>query len=213
MNPNLEPIYQGIVSGEKDAVCEGVAQALSSGQGPETILQDALIPAMREVGRLFEEGEYFLPEMLIAARAMKAGMALLEPLLVAGDVKPVGKVVVGTVEGDLHDIGKNLVATMLTGVGFEVVDLGADVKAARFVEAVKEGGVDFVAMSALLSTTVVHMKKTIDALTEAGLRDQVKVIVGGAPLTEKRALELGADGFSEDASRAATLLSAMVGGR
>jgi len=211
MDSTLEPVFQGILKYDQEAACEGTRKALEAGEAPERILQEALIPAMREVGRLFEEGQYFLPEMLVAARAMKGALAILEPLLVESDVQPVGKVAIGTVQGDLHDIGKNLGATMLGGTGFEVIDLGADVKAEAFVKAVKEDGADVVAMSALLTTTMVNMKATVDALAEAGLRDRVKVMVGGAPLTDAYAREIGADGFAPDASRAAKLAGTLLG--
>jgi 5-methyltetrahydrofolate--homocysteine methyltransferase len=165
---------------------------------------------MSEVGRMFEEGEYYVPEMLIAARAMQAGLAILKPLLIASDVQATGKVVIGTVQGDLHDIGKNLVGMMLEGAGFELVDLGTDVQADQFVQAVRDHQPDVVAMSALLTTTMPSMKNTIDALNQAGVRDGVKVIIGGAPVTEEYAKDIGADGFGADASRAASLANELV---
>jgi 5-methyltetrahydrofolate--homocysteine methyltransferase len=165
---------------------------------------------MAEVGRLFEAGEYFVPEVLIAARAMKSGLTILKPKLVEADVEPVGTVAAGTVKGDLHDIGKNLVCMMLEGAGFEIVDLGTDVSPETFVDAVKNQGVDVVAMSALLTTTMPNMKTTLDALQEAGVRDKVRVMVGGAPVTQAYADEIGADGYAADASRAATLAKQLV---
>ncbi len=213
MNADLEAMHRGILAGDQKVVGEEVERALGAGIEPERILREGLIPAMRETGRLFEEGQYFLPEMLVAARAMKAALKVLEPLLSAARVEPIGTVVIGTVEGDLHDIGKNIVSMMLNGVGFAVRDLGADVKAERFVAAVREGGADIVAMSALLSTTMPNMKKTIDALRAAGLRERVKVLVGGAPLSAARAEEIGADGYSEDASKAARLASTWLAAR
>jgi 5-methyltetrahydrofolate--homocysteine methyltransferase len=170
-----------------------------------------MVAAMAEVGRLFEEGEYFVPEMLIAARAMQSGLAVLKPRLAAADVKSSGKVIAGTVKGDLHDIGKNLVCMMLEGAAFEIVDLGSDVSPEKFVEAVRTTGADIVAMSALLTTTMPYMKVTIEALKAAGLRDKVKVMVGGAPLTDQYAREIGADGYSSDASRAVALAKSLVG--
>ncbi len=158
---------------------------------------------------LFEEGEYFVPEMLIAARAMKAGLAILKPMLVDSGVEPVGKVAVGTVKGDLHDIGKNLVAMMLEGAGFEIVDLGTDVTPEQFVAAVKDG-VDLVGLSALLTTTMPSMEATIKAIEAAGLRDQVKVMIGGAPVTAEYARQIGADGFAPDASQAVTLAKSLI---
>ena len=173
-------------------------------------MQEALIPAMDEVGDLFQQGEYFVPEMLVAARAMQRGLAIIKPLVVAKGIKPIGKVVIGTVKGDLHDIGKNLVASLLEGGGFEVVDLGADVAPEKFVEAVKNKGVNIVCLSALLTVTMPSMKTTIEALAAAGVRDKVKVLVGGAPVTPQYATEIGADGYGENASAAVTLARQMV---
>ena len=202
MDAGLEKIYEGILDGNANLVTTEVQKALDAGFGPAEILNQGMIAAMGEVGRLFEEGEYFVPEMLIAARAMQKGLVILKPHLTEADVKSPGKVAIGTVKGDLHDIGKNLVAMMLEGAAFEVIDLGTDVSPEKFVAAVRDNGAQIVAMSALLTTTMTNMKNTIDALTEAGLRDQVKVMVGGAPVTQKYADQIGADGFSEDASRA-----------
>jgi len=165
---------------------------------------------MAEVGRLFEEGEMFVPEMLIAARAMQAGMNILKPHLAEGEIVSAGKVIIGTVAGDLHDIGKNLVGMMMEGAGFEVVDLGTDVSADAFVSAVGEHGPDLIGMSALLTTTMPSMTATVEALTEAGLRDQVKVLIGGAPVTQAFADEIGADGFAPDASSATRAAKALL---
>jgi len=206
----LEVIREGILEGDMNLTQEKVQEAIDGGVAPGNILQEGLVAAMAEVGRLFEEGEYFVPEMLIAARAMKAGLALLRPLLVEADVKPVGKVAAGTVKGDLHDIGKNLVCMMLEGAGFEIVDLGVDVGPEKFLDAVVNQGVDVVAMSALLTTTMPNMKVTVDALKEAGVRDGVKVIIGGAPVTDAYANEIGADGYAADASRAVALARSLV---
>jgi len=211
MTPQFEALQTAIMEGDLEATKQAVQAALDGGIAPGSILTDGMIPAMGEVGRLFEEGEYFVPEMLIAARAMQSGLGLLKPYLASSDVKSTGTVVIGTVKGDLHDIGKNLVALMLEGAGFEVKDLGVDVAPEKFVEAVRTGGVDIVAMSALLTTTMTSMKATVEALQQAGLRDQVKVIVGGAPVTEEYARQIGADGCAADASRAATLAKALVG--
>ncbi|MFN8092337.1 MAG: corrinoid protein [Vicinamibacteria bacterium] len=194
----------------KDAA-KAVQQALDAGGEPGAILREVMIPAMDEVGRRYECGDYFLPEMLISARAMKEALAILRPKLVATDVKPAGRVVAGTVKGDLHDIGKNLVCMMLEGAGFEVVDLGVDVTPEKFVDAVKQGGVNLVALSALLTTTLPNMKVTIDALTTQGLRDKVGVMVGGAPVNGKLATEIGADGYAEDAAGAVALARRLVG--
>ncbi len=210
MESILAVIHQGVMEGDMGLTQEKVQEAIDAGVGPGVILQDSLIPAMAEVGKLFEEGEYFVPEMLIAARAMKAGLALLRPLLVAADVKPAGKVAAGTVKGDLHDIGKNLVCMMLEGAGFEIVDLGVDVPPEKFIDAIANQGVNIVAMSALLTTTMPNMKSTLEAIKAAGVRDKVKVMVGGAPVTDAYAKEIGADGYAADASRAVTLAKALV---
>lgn len=211
MKPQFESLQNAIMEGDAEATRQAVQAALDEGLDPGIILTDGMIPAMSEVGRLFEEGEYFVPEMLVAARAMQGGLGLLKPYLASGDVKSTGKVVIGTVKGDLHDIGKNLVALMLEGAGFEVEDLGVDVDSEKFVEAVRAGGVDIVALSALLTTTMPSMKATIEALQQNGLRAQVKVIVGGAPVTQEYAEKIGADGYSPDASRATTLAKSLVG--
>ena len=205
-----QEIYQGILDGDRDQVVDGVNLALSDKLAAEGILKESMMPAMAEVGRLFEEGEYFVPELLVAARAMQAGLEILRPLLVAEDVEPVGTVVLGTVKGDLHDIGKNLVSMMMQGAGFEVNDLGTDVGPEKFVEAVKASGAKLVAMSALLTTTMTNMPATIEAINQAGLRDQVKIMVGGAPVTDKFAKQIGADGFAADASQAAKLALSLV---
>jgi 5-methyltetrahydrofolate--homocysteine methyltransferase len=211
MQSVLEEIREGIMDGDMQLVQDKVNEALESDVEAPVILRQGLIPAMAEVGRLFEAGEYFVPEVLIAARAMKAGLTILQPKLVEADVEPVGTVAAGTVKGDLHDIGKNLVCMMLEGAGFEIVDLGTDVSPESFVNAVKNEGVDLIAMSALLTTTMPNMQTTLDALQEAGVRDSVRVMVGGAPVTQAYADEIGADGYAADASRAATLAKELVG--
>jgi 5-methyltetrahydrofolate--homocysteine methyltransferase len=211
MDQTLEPIYNAVLNGDKDAAVENVQAALDAGTDAGVILQNSLIPAMEKVGQLFEAGEYYVPEMLIAARAMQAGLGLLKPLLVDSDVKPTGKVVIGTVKGDLHDIGKNLVAMMLEGAGFEIHDLGTDVSPDKFIAAIKEENVDILAMSALLTTTMPMMETTIKAVDEAGLRDVVKIIIGGAPVTTEYAQKIGADGFAPDASQAASMAKRLVG--
>jgi len=210
MEQFLKPIYQGIIDGNMELVQEKTREGLDEGVGADVVLNEALIPAMAEVGRRFEIGEYFVPEMLISARAMKAGMAMIKPLLVEKDIKPVGTVAIGTVKGDLHDIGKNLVAMMLEGAGFEIKDLGVDVSAEDFVEAASTGDVDIIAMSALLTTTMPTMRATIDALKESGLRDKVSVMIGGAPITDAYAEEIGADGAAPDAGQAAKLAKSFV---
>lgn len=206
-----ETIYEGILKGNMKAVESATKTALAEGTPAGQLLNEAMIPAMAEVGRLFEANEYYVPEMLIAARAMKAGLALLRPELVKEDVKPLGKVVLGTVKGDLHDIGKNLVGIMVEGAGFEIIDLGVDVSPDNFVKTARDKGADVIGLSALLTTTMPSMKTTIEALQEAGLKGKVKVMIGGAPVTQKYADEIGADGYARDAAAAATLIKALVG--
>jgi 5-methyltetrahydrofolate--homocysteine methyltransferase len=210
MDETLKSLFDAILDGDVETAKSNVQKALDAQLNPTTILNEGMIAAMREVGCRFEAGEYFVPEMLISARAMQTGMAILKPHLQQSDVKSSGKVVIGTVKGDLHDIGKNLVTLMLEGAGFEVKDLGVDVPVEKFVHAVQEEKPDLVAMSALLTTTMQMMKQTVDALVEAGLRDRVKIIVGGAPVTETFAKEVGADGFSQDASRAVSVAKSLV---
>jgi 5-methyltetrahydrofolate--homocysteine methyltransferase len=210
MDEKLKAIYDGVVEGDNASVQQLVQESLGSGTSASSILNEALIPAMAEVGRLFEEGEYFVPEMLISARAMKGAMALLKPHLQLAEVKFAGTVVIGTVKGDLHDIGKNLVGLMLEGAGFQVKDLGSDVTPEKYIEAVRESNANVVAMSALLTTTMVNMKSTITALEEAGLRDKVKVMIGGAPVTDSFARQIGADGYAPDASRAVAVAKTLV---
>ena len=205
----LKELYQSILEGQRDVTQEMVEKALAEGEKPAVVL-DAMVTAMGEVGRLFEEGEYFVPEMLIAARAMKTGMEILKPKLVDDDIQPVGTIIAGTVKGDLHDIGKNLVCMMLEGAGFQVVDLGTDVSPEAFVSAVKEHNPNFIAMSALLTTTMPNMQTTIQALQEAGVREQVKVLIGGAPITDSYAEKIGADGYAPDASRAVKVAKSLV---
>ena len=205
----LLDLYNAILEGQRDEAQANVESALGAGVPAGEVLE-AMVTAMGEVGRLFEEGEYFVPEMLIAARAMKTGMEILKPKLVDADIKPVGSIIAGTVKGDLHDIGKNLECMMLEGAGFQVVDLGTDVSPEAFVSAVQEHQPDFVAMSALLTTTMPNMQSTIDALKSAGVRDSVKILIGGAPITDAYAEKIGADGYASDASRAVKLAKSLV---
>jgi 5-methyltetrahydrofolate--homocysteine methyltransferase len=205
MEPTLQTIYDDIIDGKMNAIEDDVRAALDSGQAARAILDGAMISAMDEVGDLFEAGEYFVPEMLVAANTMKSGLAVLKPHLAASDVQPSGKVVIGTVQGDLHDIGKNLVAMMLEGAGFEVHDLGTDVPPEVFAEKVRDFQPDVIGLSALLTTTMGKMRATIEALESAGVRDQVGVLVGGAPVTDAFATEIRADGYAPDASRAVAL--------
>lgn len=206
----IETVYGNVVDGKKDDVEMGVQQALDGGIQPQDILEQGLIAAMAEVGARFEREEYYMPEMLVSARAMQAGLALLRPRLVQAGVPVVGKVVLGTVKGDLHDIGKNLVGMMLEGAGFEVIDIGIDVGPEKFADAVRVHKPQVVGMSALLTTTMRNMKSTLGALVDLGVRDQVKVMVGGAPVTDAFAKEIGADGYSPDASRAVALAKSLL---
>ncbi len=210
MSSLLNEIREGVLDGNQKLVIAKVQQAIDEKIGAEEILNSAMIEAMTEAGQLFEEGEFFVPELLVAARAMQGGMELLKPLLTQENVKSKGTILAGTVKGDLHDIGKNLVIMMLEGTGFEIIDLGSDVDPEEFVKNVQEKKIDIVAMSALLTTTMVNMKTTIDALSTAGLRDKVKVIVGGAPVSQDYADKIGADGYSADANQAVRLAESLL---
>jgi 5-methyltetrahydrofolate--homocysteine methyltransferase len=198
-------LHEAILTGDAKTARETTEKALAAGADPLQLVHHLMVPAMEEVGRRFECNEYFVPELLISARAMKAALELIRPLLLARGAEPVGRVVIGTVKGDLHDIGKNLVAAMLEGGGFEVIDLGVNVSPEQFVNAVREKRANVVAMSALLTTTMPSMKTTIEALKQAGVRQQVKVLIGGAPITQKYADEIGADGYSDNAPAAVSL--------
>jgi 5-methyltetrahydrofolate--homocysteine methyltransferase len=210
MNETLKKLFDAILEGDQRAAAAHVQAAIEAGIDPGEILNDGMVAAMSEVGRLYEAGEFYVPEMLIAARAMQASMVLLKPKLIQSNVKSAGKVVIGTVKGDLHDIGKNLVALMLEGAGFEIIDLGSDVAPDKFVEAVRSEKRCLVALSALLTTTMPSMKNIIDAIRAAGLRQNVKIMVGGAPVTETFAQQVGADGYASDASKAVTLAHQLV---
>ena len=208
---DLKAIYDNVIVGNAPKVKELVQGAVNEGTNANEILQQALIPAMGEVGRRMKAQEFYVPEVLIAARAMQWGLGILKPLLAGAGNVPLGKVAIGTVKSDLHDIGKNLVGMMMEGAGFEIIDLGTDVTPEKFVGAVNEKGANVIAMSALLTTTMPNMKKTIDALKEAGLRDKVRVLVGGAPVTQRYADEIGADGYAPDASSAVDTAKAGLG--
>jgi 5-methyltetrahydrofolate--homocysteine methyltransferase len=210
MEEVLKKLFDAVLEGDYEGVKSNVQVALDAKLDPKVILADGMISAMREVGCRFEAGDYYVPEMLIAARAMQSGMAILKPYLQQTDMKSSGKVVIGTVKGDLHEIGKNLVALMLEGAGFEVKDLGVDVPIEEFIRVVQEERPDIVAMSALLTTTMPMLQETINAFETAGLRDKVKFIIGGAPVTEMYANQIGADGFSSDASRAVNLAKSLI---
>jgi len=209
MEKTLSNLFNCILSGNRKGAETYVLDALADGRSADHILFEAMIPAMDEVGRLYENGEYFVPEMLVAAQAMRVGLQVLKPYLIQAGVQPMGKVVIGTVQGDLHNIAKNLVVIMLEGAGFQVLDLGVDVPAEKYVEAV-QSGVDLLAMSALLTTTMPQMKTTIDALERANVRDRVLIIIGGAPVTPAYAEKIGADGYSTNAGGAVELARALL---
>ena len=202
---DLQILHEAILKGDAKTAKAVTEQALAAGIEPLKLVQEYMVPAMGEVGRRFECEEYFVPELLLSARAMKGSLELIRPRLVASGVQPTGRVVVGTVKGDLHDIGKNLVAAMLEGGGYEVIDLGVNVTPEQFVAAVKDRGARIVALSALLTTTMPAMKTTVEALKQAGVRDQVKVLIGGAPISQRFADEIGADGYAESAAGAVGL--------
>ena len=207
---DLAELHQAILNGDAKRAVAVTELALAEHADPGELVTNYMIPAMDEVGRRFECEDYFVPELLLSARAMKGSLALLRPLLAARGTEPVGRVVISTVKGDLHDIGKNLVASMLEGGGFEVIDLGADVSPQKFIEAVQSSGANLVCLSALLTVTMGSMKTTIEALKEAGMRDRVRVLVGGAPVTQQYADEIGADGYGINASVAVALARQMA---
>jgi 5-methyltetrahydrofolate--homocysteine methyltransferase len=208
---DLQKLYDAVLNGDQKTSVAATQAALAEGVDPMELITKYMVPAMDEVGRRFECEDYFVPELLLSARAMKGSLQLLRPLLAAQGVQPAGRVAIGTVKGDLHDIGKNLVASMLEGGGFEVLDLGADVAPEKFIEAVKDRNANIVCLSALLTVTMPAMRTTIDALKRAGVREQVKIMVGGAPVTSQFAEEIGADGYSDSASSAVALARNLIG--
>ena len=208
--PDLKWLYEAVLTGDLKTAVEVTRTALEAGIDPQQLVTEQMIPAMDEVGRRFESNEYFVPELLIAARAMKGTLELIRPLLAERGVEPIGRVVIGTVKGDLHDIGKGLVAAMLEGGGFDVVDLGVDVSAEKFVAQARQSGANIIAVSALLTTTMTGMKSVVHAVQEAGLKDRCKVIVGGAPVTQHFADSIGADGYSSNAAGAVALARQLV---
>jgi 5-methyltetrahydrofolate--homocysteine methyltransferase len=210
MDETIKTIFEAVLQGDKGQVEKNIQIALDLKMDSTVILSDGMIAAMREVGKRFESGDYYVPEMLVCAQAMQAGMVLLKPYLQRGNEHSNGKVVIGTVKGDLHSIGKNLVALMLEGAGFEVKDLGIDVAAEDIIAAIRKEQPDILALSALLTTTMATMKQTIEEIKAAGLRDKIKIMVGGAPVTEKYAQQIGADGYSPDASRAVGLAESLM---
>jgi len=208
---DLTNLYNAIVKGNLDLSVRTTREALSEGVDPQIIIRDYMVPAMNRIGDMFEKCEAYVPELLLAARAMKGSLDLIQPLLAAKNIETGAKVIIGTVQGDLHDIGKNIVASMLEGAGFNVINLGNDVKPAGFVEAIKLHHPDIVAMSALLTTTMTSMGSTISAINEAGLRDKVRIMIGGAPVTDDFCRKIGADGYSDNANGAVKLARQLAG--
>ena len=209
----LKPLYEAIVAGKLEPAVEITRQAIAEGVAPQMIINNYMIKVMGEVGQRFQDGKAFVPQLLMAGRAMKGALELLKPLLAGSASTTIGKIVIGTVKGDLHDIGKNLVASMLEGCGFEVINIGIDVTCDKFVEAVKENHADILCMSALLTTTMRYMKEVIQALEEAGIRNQVKVMIGGAPVSQGFADEIGADGYSDNANTAVAVAKELIGNK
>ena len=207
---DLKKLHDAILSGDQKTAVAVTEEALAEKTDPQELIDQAMIPAMNEAGSRFECEEFFVPELLLAARAMKGSLKLLQPLLAESGAEPIGRVIIGTVKGDLHDIGKNLVSSMLEGAGFQVTDLGADVPVDKFVAAVREGNPDLICMSALLTVTMPSMKSTIEGLRTAGVREQVKILIGGAPVTPEYASEIGADGYADNASTAVSKAREMV---
>ena len=197
----LDEIYDAVIDGKTDIVISKIKEALENNIQPDIIMKEGLISGLDEVGRLYEEGKFFVPEMLIAARTTQAALKDLRPHLVKQGVKPAGKIAIGTVQGDLHDIGKSIVAMMFESSGFEIVDLGVDVQPEKFISAINDGA-QIIALSALLTTTMTNIRTTIESIEKAKLRDRVIIMVGGAPVTEEFSIEVGADGFAQDAPSA-----------
>ena len=207
---DLKKLYEAIVGGNLELAVETTNSALAEGVDPQLIIGDYMIPAMDKIGTMFEDCDVFVPELLMAARAMKGSLRLIQPLLTASGAQSKGKVIIGTVKGDLHDIGKNIVGSMLEGAGFLVINLGNDVSPQKFVEAINEHSPQIVAMSALLTTTMTEMETTVKAIREAGLRDQVKIMIGGAPVSEIYSQKIGADGYSDNANGAVKLARLLI---
>lgn len=207
----LKKLYEAILGGKLEVAVEATQDAINNNIAPQEIINDYMIKAMEEIGKRFQEGKAFVPQLLMSARAMKGSLELLKPLLQGAASVTIGKVVIGTVKGDLHDIGKNLVASMFEGCGFEVINIGIDVPAEKFVEAVKEYNADILCLSALLTTTMDYMEVVIDALKDAGIREQVKVMIGGAPINQEFATKIGADGYSDNANSAVTKAKELIG--
>jgi 5-methyltetrahydrofolate--homocysteine methyltransferase len=206
----LQEISENLIKGQAPKVKELVQRAVDEGVAPGTILSDGLIAGMNVIGERFKKNEVYVPEVLIAARAMHAGMSVLKPLLVAAGVQPLGKVVMGTVKGDLHDIGKNLVCMMLEGAGFQIVDCGIDCAPEKFIKAAQDNGATIIGMSALLTTTMPAMKNVVETLAQSGLKGKVKTMIGGAPVTQRYADEIGADGYAPDAASAVDIAKQLL---
>lgn len=209
----LSKLYDAIVAGKLEPAVEVTKEAIAEGVEPQVIINDYMVKAMGEVGQRFQDGKAFVPQLLMAGRAMKGALELLKPLLKGNASATLGKVVIGTVKGDLHDIGKNLVASMLEGCGFEVINIGIDVPCEKFVEAVKSNDADILCMSALLTTTMTYMPEVIKAVEAAGIRDKIKIMVGGAPVSQGFATEIGADGYSDNANSAVAVAKQLIGAR
>jgi corrinoid protein of di/trimethylamine methyltransferase len=207
---DLNNLYAAIVKGNLELSVSTTKSALAEGVDPQVIIKDYMIPAMDKIGQMFEDCDAFVPELLMAARAMKGSLGLIQPLLTASGAQSKGKIIIGTVQGDLHDIGKNIVGSMLEGAGFQVINLGNDVRPQNFIDAIKTHNPQIVAMSALLTTTMTSMKTTIEAIREAGLRDKVKIMIGGAPVTSDYSDKIGADGYSDNANSAVKLARDLV---
>lgn len=208
---DLKNLFEAIVNGNLELSVNTTRSALSDGIDPQSIIRDYMIPAMERIGDMFEKNEAFVPELLMASRAMKGSLELIQPLLTASQTESKGKIIIGTVQGDLHDIGKNIVGSMLEGAGFRVINLGNDVSPLKFIEAIKTYDAQIVAMSALLTTTMTSMETTINAIREAGLRDKVKIMIGGAPVSRNFSDKIGADGYSDNANGAVKLARTLVG--
>jgi 5-methyltetrahydrofolate--homocysteine methyltransferase len=206
----LKDLSDKLISGKAEETKNLTQKALDEGSTPKDVLNNGLLAGMSEVGRRFKNNEFYVPEVLIAARAMKGAMEILKPLLAETGVKPLAKISIGTVKGDLHDIGKNLVGMMLEGGGYEVIDLGVDVTPEKFIASVNEQGAQIIGMSALLTTTMINMKDTIKALEDANMREKVKVVIGGAPVTDSYANEIGADGYAADAASAVDVIKSLL---
>jgi len=206
----LKNLSINLINGKAEETKNLTQKALDEGLTPKDVLNNGLLVGMSEVGRRFKNNEFYVPEVLIAARAMKGAMAILKPLLSETGVKPFAKISIGTIKGDLHDIGKNLVGMMLEGGGFEVIDLGVDVTPEKFIASIKEQGAQVIGMSALLTTTMINMKDTVKALEDAELRDSVKIVIGGAPVTDSFANEISADGYAPDAASAVDIIKSLL---